>query len=92
MADTDRVTHELRTLINILHYGATYDQLNCPALLSFELVDRRICVLIEAYRNPSKVAWSAARFYTATKSPEDVIPDSLRAYVARKGKEENELL
>ena len=83
--------HEMRTLINILFYAATYDQLNCPALLSFELVNRRICTIIEAYRNPSKVDWSQSRHYASHKQPEDIIPDSLRAYVARKGKEEREL-
>ena len=41
---------------------------------------------------PSKVDWSQAKHFTAHKLPEDIIPDSLRAYVARKGKEEHELM
>ena len=89
--ENDRVMHEMRTLINILFYAVTFDQLNCPSLLSFELVNRRICTIIEAYRNPSKVDWSQSKHYSAHKQPEDIIPDSLRAYVARKGKEEREL-
>ena len=90
--ETDRVMHELRTLVNVLYYGATYDQLNCPALLSFELLNRRICALIDAHRVPTKPDWSSAKYYDISKSAEDVIPDSLRLHAGRKEKEHNELM
>ena len=92
LQDTDRVMHELRTLVDALYYGATYDQLNCPSLLSFEILNRRICSLIEAHRTPSNPNWSAAKFYEVMKTPDDVIPDSLRAHVSRKEKEHRELM
>ncbi|MCP4513396.1 MAG: hypothetical protein GY826_44140, partial [Fuerstiella sp.] len=34
--------------MNQADYGTTYDQLNCPALLSFDVLNRRICTLVEA--------------------------------------------
>ena len=90
--ETDRVMHELRCLIDTLYYAATYDQLNCPALLSFEILNRRICSLVEAHRNPGNPNWSASKFYELTKSPEDIVPENLRAHVNRKEKEYRELM
>ena len=84
--------HELLTLVNVLYYGDTYDQLNCPALLSFELLNRRICALIDAHRVPTKPDWSSAKYYDISKSAEDVIPDSLRLHAGRKEREHNELM
>lgn len=92
LQDHDRVMHELRALVDTLYYAATYDQLNCPALLSFEILNRRICSLVEAHRSPSNPNWSASQFYEVTKTPDDVIPDTLRAHVTRKEKEHRELM
>ena len=66
LAESDRVVHELKTLVDVLYLGGTYDQLNLGSLASFEAVGRRLQAIVEAFSNSSGSTpdWSHARLYT----------------------------
>ena len=93
IAETDRVMFELRTLIEILHLGGVYDQLNMASLSSFESAARRIQSIVDAYASGSSGApdWGAARIISGYKGPDDAVSPTLRSWAAKKGKEEVEL-
>ena len=44
--EQDRIMHELRTLVDAVEYGGSYDQLNLPSLAAFECITRRIAAII----------------------------------------------
>lgn len=90
IAETDRVMFELRTLIEILHLGGVYDQLNMASLSSFESAARRIQSIVDAYASGSSGApdWGAARIISGYKGPDDAVSPTLRSWAAKKGKEE----
>ena len=81
METTDRVYHELKVLCDALHYAGTHDQLNIPALISLEVLCRRVQSVVEAYTNPSRPSWEHA----------DIVP-VFRTHAVKKNKEELELL
>ena len=93
IADSDRVKHELRCLVEAFWLGGTFDQLNLPVLSSFETLSRRIAAIVEAYsQGPSSSPdWSSARLITGYKGPEDIVMPQLKTWVARRGKEEADL-
>ena len=78
-------------LCDAVHYGATYDQLNLPSLAMAEVLSRRIELICEAYSNPSKPCWDAARYYVGVGTLEDVVPASFRSYVARRARDDAEI-
>ena len=89
----DRIMFELRTLVDAIELAATYDQVNAPALASFETISRRIMAIVDAFSAGSSSApdWGAAKIITGYKGPEDVVSPTLRQWVARRGKDEVEL-
>ena len=93
IAETDRVSFEMRCLVDIVYLAGCYDQLNLPVLASVETACRRIQAIVEAYSAGSAGApdWGAARIITAYKTPDDAISPQLRTWAARRGKEEVEL-
>lgn len=92
ISDQDRVKHELRCLMDVLHYGGTYDQLNLPILASFETVARRVQCIVDAYSaGGSSPDWGNAKLFTNYVGPDDVVMPQLRSWAARRGKEEVEL-
>eukprot|EP00435_Cladocopium_sp_Y103_P027188 s335_g6.t1 len=94
ISENDRVMFELRTLIEVIQYGACYDQLNIASLASFESVSRRIQSIVDAYASGAAGApdWGAARIISGYKGPDDVISSQLRTWAAKRGKEEVELI
>ncbi len=89
----DRIMFELRTLIEAMEFGGSYDQLNLSSLASFECLARRIAAIVDAFsaggsNNPD---WGAARIYTNYRGPEDVVMPQLKQWASKKGKEEIEL-
>ncbi|CAK0853814.1 unnamed protein product [Prorocentrum cordatum] len=52
--DNDRVKHEHGSLMEILEYALTYDQLDVSSLASFEILARRVQLLEEAYTSNPK--------------------------------------
>ena len=94
IAETDRVAHELRTLVDIIYLGGSYDQLNLPSLASFEAASRRMQT-VEAFSTGSSSVpewWGHAKLFTGSHSPDDLVSRGLRAWAAKKGREEVELM
>eukprot|EP00959_Pyramimonas_sp_CCMP1952_P252100 5267489-Pyramimonas_sp.AAC.1 len=61
----DRVMHELNCLVDMMFYASTFDQLNAPALASFEVLARRFQTILDAHRIPGRAPnWQMARFYS----------------------------
>ena len=89
---TDRTYHEMKVLVDTLYYAGTYDQVNIPALVSLEVVCRRLQAIVDAYTNPSRPSWENAKIYAGQGGPDDVISPSFRSYAAKKNKDELELM
>ena len=93
MSDSDRVAFEMRTLIDCLFTAGSYDQLNVPSLACMEIISRRVQGTVDAYSagSPGNPDWSSARVITGYKGAEDAISPALRAWAARRSKEEVDL-
>ena len=93
LSDSDRVVHELRTLVDTLYLAGVYDQLNLGSLGCLECVSRRIKTIVEAFSSSAGPTpdWSHARLYTGRATADDVVSPDLRSWAAKKGKEEVEL-
>ena len=89
---TGRVYHELKVLTDSIHYAGCHDQLNIPALVSMELLCRRVQSIVEAYTNPARPSWEHAKVFQGQASPEDIVSPVFRTYAVKKNKEELELL
>ena len=91
--ENDRIMFELRTLVDSLEIGCCYDQVNVPALASFETIARRVMAIVDAFSAGSSASpdWGAAKIITNYRGVEDVVSPQLRQWAARKGKEEVEL-
>ena len=89
--NSDRVAHELRSLVEVLYAAGVVDQVNVGGLVCLERVCRRIAVIVEAYAVPSRPSWDHARFYAGTASAEEVIAPALRTLAFKKAKDELEL-
>ena len=94
LAEIDRTAHEVRTLIEALYLGGVYDQLNLPSLAAFEAIGRRLQTITEAYSaSPGNAPeWHHARLFTGVSSPDEIVPQELRAWAAKRGKDEVELI
>lgn len=94
IGDHDRTAHELRSLVEIVYLGGSYDQLNLPSLASFEAATRRIMTIVEAFSSTTSSGpeWGHARLFTGSYSPDDLVSPDLRSWAAKRGKEEVELL
>lgn len=89
--DNDRITFEMKVLIESIYLAGTYDQLNLSCLASVEVIARRIQAVVDAYSAGSIPDWGSAKVMTLYRSPEDAISPQLRTWAARKNKEEMEL-
>ena len=89
---TDRTFHEMKVLVDALFFAGTFDQVNIPALMSMEVVCRRIQAIVDAYSNPSRPSWENAKIFAGQGPPEDIVSPTFRNYATRKNKEELELL
>lgn len=89
---TDRTYHEMRVLVDALYYAGTYDQVNIPALVSLEVICRRLQAIVDAYTNPGRPSWENAKIYAGQGGVDDVISPSFRTYAAKKNKDELELM
>lgn len=89
---SDRTYHELKVLGDALFYAGTFDQLNIPALISMEVICRRIQAIVDAYSHPNRPSWENAKIFAGQGSPEDIASPSFRSYAAKRNKDELELL
>ena len=88
---TDRVHHELSTLVDAVYHGGTYDQVNIGCSICIEVICRRIQSIVDAYSTPGRIDFTQARHFVGSGSLEDAIDPALRNYVARKSKDEAEI-
>ncbi|CAE8693166.1 unnamed protein product [Polarella glacialis] len=91
LEESDRVAHEMKVLVDVLYYGGIYDQLNMPALISMEVVCRRLQLVVEAYANPARPSWENARLYASQASTEEIISPAFKSWAAKRNKEEAEI-
>ena len=89
--DNDRISFEMKVLIESLYVGGTYDQLNLCSLACMEILARRIQAIIDAYSSGPIPDWHSAKIMTLYHSPEDAISPQLKTWAARKNKEELDL-
>ena len=90
--ETDRVFYELKTLMDILETGGSYDQLNLGALACMEVCSRRAQTIFDAYEvNPSKPNFESARYFSGQGSISDAVSPELRSFVARRARDDAEV-
>ena len=89
--ENDRISFEMKVLIESLYLAGTYDQLNMSCLASVEVISRRVQAVVDAYSAGPIPDWGSAKVMTLYRSPEDAISPQLRSWAARKNKEEMEL-
>jgi hypothetical protein len=88
---SDRVMHELTPLVESLQAGGSYDCLNLPSLLSFEIIVRRIYQVTDAYANPGKISWANSKYFRGTVGIDEIVPQEMRSFVHRESRAEVEL-
>jgi len=84
----DRAVHEMKSLVDMIYYGGTYDQFNLGGAVALEVAARRLQLIVDAYSNPSRPNWENAKLFSGQASPEDCISPTFRAWMARRSKEE----
>ena len=84
----ERVYHELVVLLEIFYVGGTFDQVNMPCLVSFEVAARRIQTIIDAYADPTKPSWTTAPLFSGVSSADDLVAPELRHFASKRAKEE----
>lgn len=75
----DRISFEMKILIESLYIAGTYDQLNISGLASVEILVRRIQAIVDAYSAGHIPDWNSAKImtlYILYRSPEDAISPS----------------
>lgn len=90
--DSDRVYHELPTLIDSLELLVTYDQVNIANLAGVEVMARRLQTVFDAYElNPRRSNFEAAKYFSGMGSATDAVAPELRSFVARKARDDAEV-
>ena len=94
LSESDRTAHEVRSLVEAIYLGGCYDQLNLPSLASFEALGRRLQTITEAYASAAggPPEWHHARLFTGSTSADEIVPQELRSWAAKRGKDEVELI
>ena len=88
----DRVVWEMRPLVECFYYAGSVDQLNMPALASFEILSRRLLGIIDAYAGDGqKPNWKIAGHISGGVGLDDAMSLEMRNYVQRTVKERNDL-
>ena len=81
----------MRVLVDVFGYGGTYDQTNLDALVSMEVVCRRLQSLAEAYdRGVDQPSWDVAQ-YIGVKEEGDLLTQEQRYEANRKARNKLEL-
>ena len=88
----DRTVYELQVLARILEYGASYDQLNIFNLVCFEVISRRIQLLIDANsRDPGAPVFEDDDVWSGGTQRAGGIAPHLSAHVASRIKDKAEV-
>ena len=88
----ERTAIEMKVLVDAVYFAGCYDQLNLSSLLFVEVLLRRAAQIIEAYDgDPSRPNWTGVRFMMGETHALNPVPYQMRAFNARKLKEETEI-
>lgn len=88
----DRVYHELSVLLEMYFVAGTFDQINVPSLVCFEVAARRVQSVVDAHSaDGQKPSWGSAQLFSESGNPDALIAPELRQYVARRAREEAEI-
>ena len=69
-----------------------YDQLNCGAYASAEVLVRRVFGIIDAVASGADRAdWHNAQYYMGGTSADDLVPMEMKTYVSRRAKDDSEV-
>ena len=80
---TDRLHHEMTTLIDTLYYAGSVDSLNLGGLLCLEVVARRLESIVEALRDGQEHAnWDTAKYLAGRRSAMDCVSAGLRSWAS----------
>lgn len=80
---TDRLHHELATLIDALYYAGSVDCLNLGGLLCLEVIARRLESIVEALRDGQEAAnWDTAKYLAGRRSAMDCVSSGLRSWAS----------
>ena len=80
---TDRLHHELATLVDTLYYAGSVDQLNIGGNLCLEIVARRLESIVEALRDGQDQAnWDTAKYLSGRRSAIDCVSSGLRSWAS----------
>ena len=92
VGESDRLWHEMSVLVEVLHNGLTYDQLNMGALASFELVVRRVLSIVEHVNSGKESGnWTTSRYLVSRKGPGDIMSRELHRFVGEEAKVDREV-
>ena len=79
LESSDRVSHELRCLTDVLFLAGAVDQFNMGGLHCLEAVARRVAAIVEAYTTPGRPSWEHDRCYSGVGTSEEVVAPALRS-------------
>ena len=90
---SDRVFHEVKTLVEIFQAAGAYDQLNVGGVVCIEVCCRRLMGIIDAYKHVphAKPSWDSMRFFEGHDTVDDGISTELMQFVTKKAKEETDI-
>ena len=87
----ERTHIEMSCHMRTLYYFGTYDQMNLGASAALENVARRVAQIVEAYRvDAARPAWHTVKHFAGDTSALDPVPQTLKAWNARRTKDELE--
>ena len=80
---SDRIHHELATLVDALYYAGSVDCLNLGGLLCLEVIVRRLESIVEALRDGQDNAnWGTAKYLAGRRSAMDCVSAGLRSWAS----------
>ena len=93
LTKTDRVYHEMKTLISAIYVGGTFDQINVGGLAMVEVLVRRAQAISQAYKQGvnGKPNLSAADLFLGEEGGADGVTNEITEYAVQLAKQKNAL-
>lgn len=89
---TDRLSYDLQSLCRLMEHAGCYDQLNRASLASFEVLARRMQLLLDAAsRDPGEGRFEDEELWSGHQQRTAGIAPALTAHVAARTKEKAEI-
>ena len=92
ISSSDRLSYELQAMCRLLEHAGCYDQLNLPSLACFEVLSRRMQLLLDAAsRDPGEGRFEDEELWSGHQQRTAGIAPALTAHVAVRTKEKAEI-